>query len=62
MHKYDSSISHKNLIKIATLGYTLSLHAHYTDAFHREAAHIHKDSLGLLDSYLHTQTNKSKQF
>lgn len=40
MHKYDSSISHNNLIKIATLGYTLSLHAHYSDTFHREAAHV----------------------
>ena len=46
MHKYDSSISHNNFIKIATLGYTLSLHTRYRDTFHREA----KDSLGLLDS------------
>ena len=31
MHKYDSSISHNNFIKIATLGYTLSLHTRYRD-------------------------------
>ena len=43
MHKYDSSISHNNFIKIATLGYTLSLHTRYRDTFHREA----KDSLRL---------------
>ena len=42
MHKYDSSISRINLTKIATLGYTLSLHTHYTDTSHREAAHIHR--------------------